>query len=93
MNSAPPRWEYLRALGYEAVAPQTINTPVKEPQASRFCAECLLGERQADVVLRLHDKLSSVLNVRNLEQAQQRGLALFWSHDLVRLSAFIESTR
>jgi hypothetical protein len=48
---------------------------------------------QADVVLRLHDKLSGVLNVRNLEQAQQRGLALFWSHDLVRLSAFVESTR
>jgi hypothetical protein len=44
MNSAPRRWTYLRALGYEEVAPQTTNTPVKEPQASRFCAECLLGE-------------------------------------------------
>ena len=32
-----------------------INTIVKGPQDSQFCAECLLGERKADVVVRLHD--------------------------------------
>jgi hypothetical protein len=130
--------EYLRALGYKEVAPQTINTLVKGPQASQFCAECLLGERKADVVLRLHDTrlmaieckvsnsatnsvkrlnndaaakaeywlkvfgtsqvvpaamLAGVFKVRNLEQAQQRGLALLWSDDLERLSASVESTR
>lgn len=104
----------------------------------QFCAECLLGERKADVVVRLHDSrlmaieckvsnsatnsvkrlnndaavkaeywlkmfgtlqvvpaamLSGVFKVMNLEQAQQRGLALFWAHDLDKLGAFIESTK
>ncbi len=36
--------------------------------------------------------LSGVFNVVNLEQAQQRRLALFWSHALEHLGAFIEST-
>jgi hypothetical protein len=36
--------------------------------------------------------LSGVFNVLNLEQAQQRGLALFWAHDLARLGTFIEAT-
>lgn len=115
-----------------------IHTLVKGPQAMQFCAECQLGDRKADVVVRLHDTrlmaieckvsnsatnsvkrlnndaavkadywikqfgtaqivpaamLSGVFKVINLEQAQARGLALFWSHDLPALSDFIESTR
>ena len=37
--------------------------------------------------------LAGVYKVLNLEQAQTRGLAMFWSHDLDALGAFIESTR
>ena len=115
-----------------------INTIVKGPQALQFCAECQLGERKADVVVRLHDTrlmaleckvsnsstnsvkrlnndaavkaeywlkvfgtsqvvpaavLSGVFKVMNLAQAQERGLALFWSHDLDKLGAFIDTTR
>jgi XamI restriction endonuclease len=99
--------------------------------------ECMLGERKADVVVRLQDTrllaieckvsnsalnsvkrlnndaavkadswleqfgsaqvvpsavVSGVFKVLNLEQAQRRGLAVFWAHDLSRLGAFIEST-
>lgn len=46
---------YLRDLGFTEVAPTTINTIVKGPGSDQFCAECLLGDRKADVVLRLHD--------------------------------------
>jgi hypothetical protein len=118
--------------------PGTFNTIVKGPQVKQFCAECKLGERKADVVVRLHDTrlmaieckvsnsatnsvkrlnndaavkaeywiklfgtaqvvpaaaLAGVFKVLNLEQAQARGLSLFWSHDLDKLGAFIESTR
>lgn len=104
----------------------------------QFCAECQLGERKADVVVRLHDTrlmaieckvsnsatnsvkrlnndaavkaeywikqfgtaqvvpaaaLAGVFKVLNLEQAQARGLSLFWSHDLDKLGAFIDSTK
>lgn len=130
--------DYLRAQGFTEVPPATITTIVKGPQPMQFCAECLLGERKADVVVRLHDSrlmaieckvsnsatnsvkrlnndaavkaeywlkmfgtlqvvpaamLSGVFKVMNLEQAQQRGLALFWAHDLDKLGAFIESTK
>lgn len=37
--------------------------------------------------------LSGVFKVRNLEQAQERGLTIFWAHDLDRLIEFVESTR
>jgi hypothetical protein len=37
--------------------------------------------------------LSGIFKIKNLEQAQARGLALFWAHDLDKLGAFIESTR
>lgn len=37
--------------------------------------------------------LSGVFKVRNLEQAQERGLTIFWAHDLDRLVEFILSTR
>ena len=130
--------EYLRTIGFTEVRPEAIHTIVKGPQALQFCAECQLGERKADVVVRLHDTrlmaleckvsnsstnsvkrvnndaavkaeywlkvfgtsqvvpaavLSGVFKVMNLAQAQERGLALFWSHDLDKLGAFIETTR
>lgn len=130
--------DYLRSIGFTEVPPVAINTIVKGPQANQFCAECLLGERKADVVVRLFDTrllpieckvsnsatnsvkrlnndaavkaeywikkfgtaqvvpsavLAGVFNVRNLNQAQERGLSLFWSHDLEKLGAFIESTK
>jgi hypothetical protein len=37
--------------------------------------------------------LAGVFKVLNLEQAQQRGLTLFWSHDLAKLGAFIDAAR
>ena len=37
--------------------------------------------------------LAGVFNLLNLEQAQDRGLALFWSHDLDRLGEFVGSTK
>lgn len=47
--------DYLRTLGFTEVAPATIKTIVKGPGPLQFCAECHLGDRKADVVLRLHD--------------------------------------
>lgn len=37
--------------------------------------------------------LSGVFKVRNLEQAQEDGLTIFWAHDLDRLVEFINATR
>lgn len=37
--------------------------------------------------------LSGVYNVHNLEDAQSRGLALFWAHDLRTMMEWIHSTR
>lgn len=37
--------------------------------------------------------LSGVFKVRNLEQAQDRGLTIFWAHDLDRLVDFVLSTK
>ncbi|MFO1288006.1 MAG: XamI family restriction endonuclease [Rubrivivax sp.] len=130
--------DFLRSLGFAEAPAGAINTIVKGPQAMQFCAECQLGERKADVVVRLHDTrlmaieckvsnsatnsvkrlnndaavkaeywikqfgtaqvvpaaaLAGVFKVLNLEQAQQRGLALFWSHALEKLGAFIDSTK
>ncbi|MDS0794386.1 XamI family restriction endonuclease [Burkholderia pseudomultivorans] len=130
--------DYLRGIGFTEVPPAAITTIVKGPQTMQFCAECKLGERKADVVVRLHDTrllaieckvsnsatnsvkrlnndaavkaeywlkkfgelqvvpaavLAGVFKVLNAEQAQNRGLSLFWSHDLDKLGAFIESTR
>lgn len=131
--------DYLRTtLHFTEARATTINTIVRGPQQMQFCAECQLGERKADVVIRLHDTrlmaleckvsnsgtnsvkrlnndaavkaeywlklfgtsqvvpaavLSGVFKVVNLDQAQTRGLALFWAHDLDKLGAFIESTK
>ena len=30
---------------------------------------------------------------RNLEQAQNRGMTIFWAHDLAKLTEFVEATR
>jgi hypothetical protein len=129
---------FLAAVGWNEAAPQTITTIVKGPQSGEFCGECQLGERKADIVIRLHDTrllaieckvsnsatnsvkrlnndaavkaeywlkqfgeaqvepaamLSGVFKVLNLEQAQRRGLALFWAHDLKQLDAFLASTK
>jgi XamI restriction endonuclease len=129
---------YLSGLSMMEVPAGAIHTIVKGPASGQFCGECALGERKADVVVRLHDTrllaieckvsnsatnsikrlnndaavkaeywlkqfgqvqvvpaalLSGVFKVLNLEQSQQRGLALFWAHDLSRLGAFIDSTR
>jgi hypothetical protein len=129
--------DYLRGLGFTEVKPVTISTIVKGPEEGQFCAECLLGDRKADVVVRLPDTrlmpieckvsnsatnsvkrlnndaavkgvhwikkfgedqvvpaalLAGVFKVLNLEQAQDRGLSLFWSHDLGKLGDFIQST-
>jgi len=130
--------DYLRSLGFTEVPTVPINTIVRGPQTMQFCAECQLGDRKADVVVRLHDTrllaieckvsnsatnsvkrlnndaavkakywinqfgssqvvpaavLAGVFKVLNLEQAQERGLSLFWSHSLEKLGAFIDSTR
>jgi hypothetical protein len=47
--------DYLRSLGFTEVPAVAINTIVKGPQPMQFCAECQLGVRKADVVVRLHD--------------------------------------
>lgn len=130
--------DYLLTLGFVEVPPVTINTIVRGPQEMQFCSECQLGERKADVVVRLHDTrlmaleckvsnsatnsvkrlnndaavkaeywlkefgtsqvvpaavLAGVFKVINLEQAQRRGLSMFWSHDLDKLGAFIASSK
>jgi len=36
--------------------------------------------------------LTGVFKVRNLEQAQERGLTIFWAHDLDRLVEFVAAT-
>ncbi|ARP92041.1 restriction endonuclease [Bordetella genomosp. 9] len=129
--------DYLRSLGFTEAPAMPINTIVRGPQPMQFCAECQLGERKADVVVRLHDTrllaieckvsnsatnsvkrlnndaavkaeywikqfgtaqvvpaaaLAGVFKVLNLEQAQTRGLSLFWSHDLGKLGEFIATT-
>ncbi len=47
--------DYLRSLGFTEVPTVLINTIVRGPQTMQFCAECQLGDRRADVVVRLHD--------------------------------------
>jgi hypothetical protein len=128
---------YLTSIGLTEVPPVAINTIVKGPGSLQFCGECQLGERKADIVIRLHDTrllaleckvsnsstnsvkrlnndaavkadywlktfgtsqvvpsavLAGVFNVLNLEQAQSRGLTLFWSHDISELGHFIRAT-
>lgn len=46
---------YLQSIGFKEVPAMTINTLVRGPQDGEFCSECQLGNRKADVVVRLHD--------------------------------------
>ena len=130
--------DYLRTIGFVEAPTSHITTIVKGPGPGEFCAECKLGDRKADVVVRLYDTrlmpieckvsnsstnsvkrlnndaavkaaywinqfgsqqvvpaamLSGVFNKLNLVQAQERGLSIFWAHDLERLGEFIEKTR
>ena len=128
----------LLSLGFTEVPARSIHTIMNGPKEGEFCSECSLGDRKADIVVRLHDTrlmaieckvsnsatnsvkrlnndaavkagywlkvfgtsqvvpaavLAGVFKVLNLEQAQARNLALFWSHDLKKLGDFIGSTR
>lgn len=47
--------EFLRGQGFTETSAAPINTIVRGPRPMEFCAECQLGERKADVVVRLHD--------------------------------------
>lgn len=130
--------DYLRTLGFIEVPTTHITTIVRGPGPGQFCAECKLGDRKADIVVRLYDTrlmpieckvsnsstnsvkrlnndaavkadywihqfgsqqvvpaamLSGVFNKLNLVQAQNRGLSIFWAHDLDRLGEFINATR
>lgn len=129
---------FLESIGYAAVAPSRVRTLLEGPAAGQYSRECLLGDRKADLLVRLGDTrllaieckvsnsainsvkrvnndaaakaeywlgefgraqivtaavLSGVFKVHNLVQAQQRGLALFWAHDLASLGRFIATTR
>lgn len=129
--------DYLETLGFKSVPAKAITTLMHGPQTMEYCGECMLGDRKADIVVRLHDTrllaieckvsnsstnsvkrlnndaavkadrwikefgtrqvvpsamLSGVFKVLNLKQAQERGLSLFWAHDLGRLGDFINAT-
>ena len=128
----------LRAAGFEQIAPAPVETLAHAPRPGQFCSECLVGSRQADILLSTYDHrmvaieckvsntstnsikrlnndaavkaevwrkdfgerqvvpvavLSGVYKLRNLEEAQRRGLTLFWAHDLGPLTTWLESTR
>jgi len=130
--------DFLLDLEFEEVPPCDIDNVTKGPERGQFCGECLVGERKADVVVRLHDGrlmpieckvsnsatnsvkrlnndaaakaaywkpafgdqnivpaavLSGVFKPENMKQAQDRGLFLFWAHDLDALGDFIELSR
>jgi len=128
----------LRSAGYEQVTPSTVETLAHAPKPGQFCSECLVGTRQADILLSTYDHrmvaieckvsnsstnsikrlnndaavkaevwrkdfgerhvvptavLSGVYKLRNLEEAQHRGLTLFWAHNLAPLTEWLEETR
>jgi hypothetical protein len=130
--------DFLKAHCFKEVRTRRINTIMHGPQAGEFSGECHLGDRKADIVVRLHDTrilaieckvsnsstnsvkrlnndaavkagywldqfgtsqvvpaatLSGVFKTHNLVQAQNRGLFLFWAHDLAPLGAFIDGTK
>jgi hypothetical protein len=47
--------EFLGSRKYKEVQPMTISTIVEGPQRGEFCGESKLGNRKADIVLRLND--------------------------------------
>jgi hypothetical protein len=46
---------FLSSLKYKEVQPMTISTIVEGPKLGEFCGESKLGNRKADIVLRLND--------------------------------------
>lgn len=127
----------LEEAGLVKVRRRKIETLANAPQAGEFCGESLLGNRKADVIVRLWDHrilaveckvsnsavnsikrvkndaaakaevwlkdfgtrqivpaaiLSGVYDLHILEDAQSRGLTLFWAHDLERMVEWIEHT-
>lgn len=128
----------LAASGLQEVQPRTISTFDDAPGVGEFCGESMLGNRKADVVVRLWDHrvlpieckvsnsavnsikrlkndaaakaevwtkdfgnrqivpaavLSGVYELHILQDAQERGLTLFWAHDLAQLTGWVEKTR
>jgi hypothetical protein len=47
--------DYLMTRGFRRVAPTPVTTIVGGPREREFCGECKVGERKADLVVRLHD--------------------------------------
>ncbi|MBT8493741.1 MAG: XamI family restriction endonuclease [Deltaproteobacteria bacterium] len=129
--------EELRRAGFEQVAPAPVDTLAHAPSPGQFCSECLVGSRQADILLVTYDHrmvameckvsnsstnsikrlnndaavkaevwrkdfgerhvvpvaiLSGVYKLHNLAEAQDRGLTLFWAHDLSPLTEWIAKT-
>ncbi|MGH2500287.1 MAG: XamI family restriction endonuclease [Candidatus Limnocylindria bacterium] len=128
----------LEGAGFKRVATRSIGTLADAPGLGEFCGESMLGDRKADIVVRLWDRrvlaieckvsnsatnsikrlnndaaakaehwlkmfgsaqlvpsatLTGVFKLGNLEDAQKAGLTLFWAHDLVTLTDWIEGTR
>lgn len=128
----------LTAVGFQEVPSRVIPTLVQAPGRGEFCGESLLGERKADIVIRLWDDrvmaleckvsnsatnsvkrlnndaavkarqwigqfgtaqmvpsamLAGVFKPLNLVAAQANGLTIWWSHDLVTMTDWIDSTR
>lgn len=127
----------LRSAGFEQIAPKPVETIAHAPAPGQFCSECLVGSRQADILLSTYDHrmvaieckvsnsstnsikrlnndaavkaevwrkdfgerhvvpvavLSGVFKLRNLEEAQYRGLTLFWAHNLSPLTDWLRTT-
>ncbi|ODA67353.1 XamI restriction endonuclease [Methyloligella halotolerans] len=128
----------LEELGFAEVASREIQNVSYAPEPGEFCGESVLGNRKADIVVRLWDHrimpieckvsnsstnsvkrlnndaavkavtwrtdfgrrqvvpsavLSGVYKLHNLIDAQERGLSIFWAHNLLPLRDWIVSTR
>lgn len=124
--------------GFKAVDTRPVHTLADAPRAGEFCMESPLGDRKADLLVRLWDQrilpleckvsnsftnsikrlnndiavkagtwrndfgtvhvvpsavLSGVYKLRNLQNAQDRGLTIFWTHSLHELTSWIDRTR
>lgn len=128
----------LLAVGFREVHRRKINVLPDAPGLGELCMESELGERKADLIVRLWDNrvmpieckvsnsatnsikrlkndaaakagvwksdfgatqvvptavLSGVYGLRHLEDAQRRGLTLFWAHDLAAMVEWIATTK
>lgn len=127
----------LAEAGLAKVVSRGIPTFSMAPAPGEFCGESKLGNRKADIVVRLWDErvmpieckvsnsslnsvkrlnndaaakavawvtdfgrrqvvpaavLSGVFNLHNLLDAQDRGLTIFWAHDLPALTNWVKQT-